>query len=240
MTGNRSKKTKISSSPSFLDKAGGFYGRLDETEVDGGKSETTKQGMSPGPTKREPDVFHFNEGMMEDDGTTTLLRRKPSRWSRRSSRKVKADKGSPGKNIQSVGTDSDTTPGCGTSSETQTVGLPVVQEPEPTLIHFSIREEADDHSLIQGHNCEVEVKERKKGKEENREEKNGGEQMKMAKRSTLKLYRKAIDRAFRRGWETFVTSLYSVSLTPVTSTPPSSSSSGKAKKSNGSVLMDYR
>ena len=190
MTGNRSKKTKISSSPSFLDKAGGFYGRLDETEVDGGKSETTKQGMSPGPTKREPDVFHFNEGMMEDDGTTTLLRRKPSRWSRRSSRKVKADKGSPGKNIQSVGTDSDTTPGCGTSSETQTVGLPVVQEPEPTLIHFSIREEADDHALIQGHNCEVEVKERKKGKEENREEKNGGEQMKMAKRSTLKLYRK--------------------------------------------------
>ncbi|XP_076145837.1 uncharacterized protein LOC143128045 [Alosa pseudoharengus] len=256
MTGNKSKKTNISSSPSFLDKASGFYGRLEETEVeqyDGATPEKTQQqGMTTGVgmleksceqnrMKKEPGVFDFNQGMMEDDGTTTLLRRKPSRWSRRSSRKAKADKSSSEKknqkNNQSLGTDSNTTPECDPSSETQTEGLPAVQEPEPVIVHFSIREEADDHALLRGQNCETGVKGKIKAKENQRE--NNGEQMKVAKRSTLKLYRKAVDRAFRRGWETFITSLYSVSLIPVTSTP-ASPSSGKAEKRHGSVLIDYR
>ncbi|XP_062372128.1 uncharacterized protein sb:cb1058 [Sardina pilchardus] len=258
MTGNRSKKTKISSAPSFLDKSNGFYGRLEETEVeqcDGDTPETTKQqGTTTGAgvledkscgqnqMKKEPGVFDFNQGMMEDDGTTTLLRRKPSRWSRRSSRKSKADKSSTEKksqkNNQSLGTDCDTTPECDPSPETQTEGLPAVQqEPEPVIVHFSIREEADDHALLRGQNCETAVKGKIKGVENQRE--NNGEQMKVAKRSTLKLYRKAIDRAFRRGWETFVTSLYSVSLVPVTSTP-ASPSSGKAEKRHGSALIDHR
>lgn len=203
MTGNRSKKTKISSSPSFLDKAGGFYGRLEETEVEqcnGEQSETTKQGTtveagvvdekSCVPAKQEPSMFDFNQGMMEDDGTTTLLKRKPSRWSRRSSRKSKADKNSSEKKKQTQVTDPDTTPECDTSYETQDEAPSAILEPsEPAIIHFSIREEADDHGLLREQNCEIEVREEKKKGKENRGE-NNSEQMKIAKRSTLKLYRK--------------------------------------------------
>ncbi|KAL2079709.1 hypothetical protein ACEWY4_025453 [Coilia grayii] len=249
MTGNRSKKTKLSSAPSFLDRAGGFYGRLDETEIemsDGGKPKTEPEvtkgtGLigekSSGRMKPDHGVFHFNRGMIHDDGTTTLLRKKTTgtRWSRRSSRKVKADKYSTENDNQSSNTNSHTTPKCSTSSETQTEEVPVVQESEPPIVHFSIREEADDQALIRGQNCDTEVEEKKKVKS-NQGQKNSNEQMKIAKRSTLTLYRKAIDRAFRRGWEAFVTSLYSVSLTTVTSTLASE----KAEKSGGSVLIDYR
>lgn len=202
MTGNKSKKTKVSSSPSFLDKASGFYARLEETEVnqfDGEQSDTTTHGMSVEagvveekscvPVKQEPGMFHFNRGMMEDDGTTTLLRRKPSRWSRRSSRKAKADKASSKTDKQTENTDSDKTPKCDTPSETQTYEPPVVLEPaEPTIIHFSISEEADDHGLLREQKSEIEVTEKKKGKETRGQ--NNSEQMKIAKRNTLKLYRK--------------------------------------------------
>lgn len=217
-------------------------------QYDGEQSDTTTHRMSVEagvveekscvPVKQEPGMFHFNHGMMEDDGTTTLLRRKPSRWSRRSSRKTKADKASSETDKQTENTDSDKTLKCDTPSETLTYEPPVVLEPgKPTVIHFSISEEADDHGLLQEQKSEIEVTEKKKGRETRGQ--NNSEQMKIAKRNTLKLYRKAIDRAFRRGWETFVTSLYSVSLTPVTSTP-ASSSSGKAGKNGGSVLLAYR
>lgn len=36
----------------------------------------------------------------------------------------------------------------------------------------------------------------------------------------LPLPPQALDRAFRRGWEAFITNLYSVTLTPVTSPSP--------------------
>ncbi|XP_061141996.1 uncharacterized protein sb:cb1058 [Syngnathus typhle] len=39
--------------------------------------------------------------------------------------------------------------------------------------------------------------------------------MKVVKRNSMKAYRKAVDRAFRRGWEAFVANIYSVTLTPV-------------------------
>lgn len=65
------------------------------------------------------------------------------------------------------------------------------------------------------------------------------EGMKMVKRNTVKNYRKALDRAFRRGWEAFITNLYSVTLTPVTSSSPTSSSPlSKKKQQNNSVLAE--
>ncbi|TMS02427.1 hypothetical protein E3U43_007967 [Larimichthys crocea] len=48
------------------------------------------------------------------------------------------------------------------------------------------------------------------GEEESRMKKEQEEGMKMVKR---KNYRKALDRALRRGWEAFITNLYSVTLT---------------------------
>ncbi|KAJ8007800.1 hypothetical protein DPEC_G00097950 [Dallia pectoralis] len=65
------------------------------------------------------------------------------------------------------------------------------------------REETDDQVLI---------KEKKRGREEETEEdgKKVTGQEEMKKRSTLKNYRKAFDRALRRGWENFITNLYSL------------------------------
>ncbi|XP_063043409.1 uncharacterized protein sb:cb1058 [Engraulis encrasicolus] len=251
MTGNKSKRTRLASAPSFLDKSGGLYGRLDDdTELDNGdQPENTQSEATPGTgvagtkssgrLKTDQGMFHFNRGMVHDEGTTTLLRRKPSRWSRRSSRKAKADKSSSTTekdNQESPTTDSHTPPICESSSDTQTEQVPAGgQESETPIVHFSIREEADDRALIWGQSCDREVEEEKEVKE-TQGQKIGDEQMKMAKRSTLKLYRKAIDRAFRRGWEAFVTSLYSVSLSPVSSAPVPQ----KAQQSGGSVLIDYR
>uniref|UniRef100_A0A3B4YLH2 Sb:cb1058 n=1 Tax=Seriola lalandi dorsalis TaxID=1841481 RepID=A0A3B4YLH2_SERLL len=49
--------------------------------------------------------------------------------------------------------------------------------------------------------------------------------------------KQALDRAFRRGWEAFITNLYSVTLTPVTlSSPPSPLS--KKQQRNNSVLAE--
>ncbi|XP_038838896.1 uncharacterized protein sb:cb1058 [Salvelinus namaycush] len=101
-------------------------------------------------------------------------------------------------------------------------------EEERTLVHFASREEADDQVLI---------KDKKRGREEEKEEEmKGQEEMKvMRKRSALKNYRKTFDRAFRRGWEIFVTNLYSVTLTPDSSPPPPS-----REMHHSSALAEYR
>lgn len=119
--GKNSRKTSVRSSvraPKFLDKASGFYGRLDEPEnmedVQGkqveqnGTEGNNREGgvmSSPDPAMvhnpgadegEEAGVFDFSEGIMEDDGET-LLQRKPSRhssrWRRSSRRKQKEGKG---------------------------------------------------------------------------------------------------------------------------------------------------
>ncbi|XP_031647618.1 uncharacterized protein LOC116353941 [Oncorhynchus kisutch] len=229
-------------SPKYLDKSSGFYGRLDEPEMGGEEEVRGREGdwggscpatelSTGGETDRgEPGVFDFNEGMMEDDDTT-LLRRKPSRLSsrwRRSSRKAKPQAISP----------REEGPILGTEMETQTPVLEVEvrveteegqrekerTEEERTLVHFASRDEADDQVL---------VKDNKRGREEEKEE----EMKVMRKRSTLKNYRKTFDRAFRRGWETFVTNLYSVTLTPDSS---SSSSPPSREMHHSSALAEYR
>lgn len=119
--GKNSRKTSVRSSiraPKFLDKASGFYGRLDEPEnvedfkgkevEQNGTQDNNREGgvtISPTPAmvhncgadeREEEGAFDFNEGIMEDDGET-LLQRKPSRhssrWRRSSRRKQKEGKG---------------------------------------------------------------------------------------------------------------------------------------------------
>lgn len=108
--GRNSRMSSVRSSiraPKFLDKASGFYGRLDEPEAatdveEVGISDCNREGetaSNPSITvvhdsneKEEAEVPDFTEGLMEDDDES-LLRRKPSRrssrWRRSSRRKQK-------------------------------------------------------------------------------------------------------------------------------------------------------
>ncbi|KAL0189217.1 hypothetical protein M9458_016316, partial [Cirrhinus mrigala] len=199
--GRSSKKSKAPRSPPFLDKANGFYGRLDEIFGDDVQmeGETTEEQIAtlnrssqdnstaPGWIEEDDHVADFNQGMMEDDGTT-LLERKPSRlsrrWSRMSSRKAKCDKftsekqlGNETKKPISVDPNSDLPPA--------TLG----KSKQPTLVHFSVREHADDQILISG------KKQGKREMENTRKEKRtegklNGESMEAVKRNTLNNYRK--------------------------------------------------
>ncbi|KAI1898701.1 hypothetical protein AGOR_G00075080 [Albula goreensis] len=255
MTIGKSSK-KSAKSPKFLDLASGFYGRLDETEPErgaevgavehgqvedrtgGGKARTQ---VGERDSKQEPGVFDFNQGMLEDDGTTTLLRKRPSRrssrWRRKSSSKKCAER-------EEAEAEPDVSSPAEESVPKATVEITAeanllatqTQQAEQVLIHFAIKEEADDQVLIS-----------EKAEQETEGER-GVEEMKLAKSSKLKNYRKALDRALRRGWETFITNLYSVTLTPISSskTPPppssssSSSSSSSAKVRQSSAIAEYR
>ncbi|KAF4111271.1 uncharacterized protein sb:cb1058 [Onychostoma macrolepis] len=247
--GRSSRKNKAPRSPPFLDKANGFYGRLDEMFGDDvqKESETTEEQIgtlnlstqdnstAPGWIEEDDNVVDFNQGVMDDDGTT-LLKRKPSRlsrrWSRMSSRKGKYDKFSSEKelgNETNKPTSVDLNPEV--PPATQTLGNS--KEPEPE------REHADDQILISG------KKEGKREMEDTRKEKKtedklNGELMEVVKRNTLKNYRKSVDRAFRRGWETFVANLYSVTLTPISSTSSSSTPSDKSELNRNRVLAEFR
>ncbi|XP_078137959.1 uncharacterized protein LOC139930003 [Centroberyx gerrardi] len=285
--GKNSRKSSVRSSiraPKFLDKSGGFYGRLDEPDAAGEREEErgteAEEGWSgtevvSGPTPSAPDVsgagereeagvFDFNEGMMEDDGET-LLQRKPgrrsSRWrrsSRRKQREAKTEEDAPREERPSLGTESRTD---SPVLEVTRVEVEVEVErlkktgevegeggrgTEPALVHFTVREDADDQVLIRDKKRgreeeEEEEEEEEAGEEERRMKREQEEGMKVVKRNTLKNYRKALDRAFRRGWEAFITNLYSVTLTPVMSTSPSSSSpSSKKKHRDNTVIAEFR
>ncbi|KAL7880254.1 hypothetical protein SRHO_G00025080 [Serrasalmus rhombeus] len=252
--GKSSKKNKPPRSPPFLDRASGFYGRLDETEAElgreaetRGKEPTTKTTVGERSSvervtdEREHSIFDFNQGMMEDDGAT-LLQRKPSRlscrWSRKSSRRNKVEQNCLEKESQSKGTESERVSAVEQNpdiqSDSKAEAGSTSRAPEPMLVHFSIRVEADDQALIS------ERKEKRREMEEEKrgemEEKTGRENMKVMKRSTLRSYRKAFDRAFRRGWETFVANLYTVTLTPISS----SSSQTTSTMNKNIALAEYR
>lgn len=247
--GKSSKKSKAPRSPPFLDRASGFYGRLDETEAEVGKEvETgekepqTKPGVGPSSKdEQEHGISDFSEGMMEDDGAT-LLQRKPSRlsrrWSRKSSRKSKAEKSCQSR-VDKTETASPVDQNLDVQTESKAEPAPASEAPEPMLVHFSIREEADDQVLISARR-EKQVEIEEKTREGEIEEKSGGENMRVVKRSTLKNYRKAFDRALRRGWETFVANLYSVTLTPISPSSSSSSPPASSTMNRNVALAEYR
>ncbi|XP_028285649.1 cilia- and flagella-associated protein 251 [Parambassis ranga] len=264
--GKNSRKSSVRSSiraPKFLDKASGFYGRLDEPEgekvisieVEEGNIElvsTPSQTVvhnSLGDEKEESEAFDFSEGMMEDDDET-LLRRKPSRRSsrwRRSSRRKQKEGRAEEEQVR------DERPSLGLSTpdledtkvmieveklkEMEEDQEKVGRGREPVLVHFPVREEADDQVLIRDKKRGREEDEGEEGRRMKREQE---EELKMVKRNTVKNYRKALDRAFRRGWETFITNLYSVTLTPVTSSSSPSSPSWKKKHQHNSVLAEFQ
>ncbi|XP_069015365.1 octapeptide-repeat protein T2 [Embiotoca jacksoni] len=258
--GKNSRKSSVRSSiraPKFLDKSSGFYGRLDEpesateergreVEENGGVKSSSSQ---PGADEREEaEAFEFTEGTMGDDGET-LLRRKPgrssSRW-RRSSRRKQKD-GEQARD-ERPGLDTERPADAPEDSRVKTEEEKTEEESEKTgrakeaaLVHFPVREEEDNQVLIRDKKRGREEEE-EEGEEERRMKREQEEGMKMVKRNTAKNYRKALDRAFRRGWEAFITNLYSVTLTPVTSSssPPPSSPSLKKKQLHRSVLAEFR
>ncbi|KAB5579335.1 hypothetical protein PHYPO_G00193880 [Pangasianodon hypophthalmus] len=243
--GKSSKKQKAPRAPPFLDRASGFYGRLDEIEIEFRTEAqiTEKQEMKNGelPDDQEHCVLDFSEGMMEDDGTT-LLKRKPSRlsrrWSRKSSRRTKSDKSS--LEIDSQRAETEVAPSINPSVDVHLETQPETgsgsRAPEPMLIHFSIREEADDQKLIsEGKERQREMKgKRRQGEVEGKAD---VENMKVVKRNSLRNYHKVLDKAFRRGWETFIANLYSVTLSPA---PSSVSSPSKSEMDRKAALADFR
>ncbi|KAL0969914.1 hypothetical protein UPYG_G00234450 [Umbra pygmaea] len=294
MTIGKSSRKGSVRAPKFLDKMTGFYGRLDEPETaEKGKREDNVTGVKEGDivgscpaidlyTEAEPGVFEFNQGMMEDNDTLTLLRRKPSfissRWRRsirktltqtvsaseKTSTEMKTDvpvlevttvdvkshwRRSTRKKKQSefqvvLGREKDliTDKERGTQSpdlnvlEVETkVQTDVGQreEEEEKLVYPASRVEAEDQVLI---NDKRGRKEEDVGEEMTLK---GQDEMKLLKRSMLKNYRKAFDRAFRQGWENFITNLYSVTLAPVSSSQLSSSATSKQTHQD-SVLEEYR
>ncbi|TNN85240.1 hypothetical protein EYF80_004590 [Liparis tanakae] len=264
--GKNSRNGSVRSSvraPKFLDKSSGFYGRLDEPEAAGeggeGRREEVEEtcntdgGVASSPSgvhvsgageREEEEAFDLDEGMAEDDGET-LLQRKPgrrsSRWRRSSRRKQEArrgeeDAGSPvdphAAEDSRVVIEVETEEGKETEEGVQEAGK------EPALVHFPSRGDADDQVLIRDKKRRIEDE----GEEEERRMKREQEEgRKAVKRNTVKNYRKALDRAFRRGWEAFITNLYSVTLTPVTSSsPPSSAPSLRKKQQQDSVLAEFQ
>lgn len=211
--GKNSRKSSVRSSiraPKFLDKSSGFYGRLDEperekvisTEVEEGNVELvstpskTVLHNSLGDEKEESEAF---EGMMEDDGET-LLRRKPSRrssrWRRSSRRKQKE-----GRAEEEQARDERPSLGLSTRPDLEDTNVTIEVEKlkeaeddnekvgrggEPALVHFPVREEADDQVLIRD---KKRCREEEEG-EEGRMKREQEEELKMVKRNTVKNYRK--------------------------------------------------
>lgn len=241
--GKNSRKSSVRSSiraPKFLDKASGFYGRLDEPETTGegeemrgkevkerwnGMEDGSREGgvvSSPSPIvmhisgaddKEEAEAFDLNEGMMEDDGETLLRRkssRRSSRWRRSSRRKQKEGRAE-------EDTARDERPSLGTESPADThvledtrVMIEVEMEKlktmegenrkagrrkEPALVHFPVREEADDQVLIRDKKRGRE----EEGEEERRMKREQEEGMKVVKRNTMKNYRKVRETETDRG-----------------------------------------
>ncbi|KAK0132718.1 hypothetical protein N1851_032403 [Merluccius polli] len=246
--GSRKGSTRSSlRAPKFLDKSGGFYGRLDEPEVpsdvvadmeeekgrwDGVRRTAGVQvsGAAPGSGDPGGEGFDANDGVTEGDDGETLLRvklgRSSSRWrSRRSSRRKQRE--SPSE--QGATPDESLAPGPETAAglaPAAEVTVTDANEPMGTLVHFTAREDDDDQVLIRDkkRGREEEEEEEEEGEGERRLKRDQEEGMKALKRNTVKNYRKALDRAFRRGWEAFITNLYSVTLTPVNLSTTSSSS----------------
>ncbi|KAM8899506.1 uncharacterized protein AB9W97_009922 isoform 2-T3 [Spinachia spinachia] len=260
--GKNSSRSSVRA-PKFLDKSSGFYGRLDEPEA-AGQGEEARRGEAEevcnrtGDSRRDGSVVHvsgadergevealdLDQGMMEDDGET-LLQRKPSRrssrWRRSSRRKQKVGRGEEGESPVDPPAPQDSRgiipdemeKGKVTEEEEERAG----RGKEPEVVHFPIREDADDQVLIRDKKRVREVE----GEEERRMKREQEEGMMVVKRNSVKNYRKALDRAFRRGWEAFITNLYSVTLAPVTSSsPPSSTPSLKKKVQHNSVLAEFQ
>ncbi|XP_066575116.1 uncharacterized protein LOC136764728 isoform X2 [Amia ocellicauda] len=221
-------RRSLRQAPSFLDRSSGFYGRLEEKGAakEGKGRQEGGEGEGPG------GLFEDNHGMLQDDAAQLL----PRQQSKRRSRRWRRETGNSTVTMETEdrppspvlpGSESEkrrdyhaTTEGHTDAVTEMTVTMAATKHP---LIHFGDGEGADDQVLIQDKKME---KRRGKGVVEE-----GGE-MKVAKRSTLKRYKKAFDRAFRRGWEAFITNLHTITLAPVSSSPSSSPSSSSPQKSS--------
>ncbi|CAL8377478.1 unnamed protein product [Boreogadus saida] len=261
--GSKKKSTRSSMRiVKFLDAQGGFYGRMfepdgpegpgdasawvgkerEQGQGDGGPQTCGAAGAAAGaaaggacqgPVDPEGEGFDANDGVTEGDDGETLLRVKVSRggpgsrWSRRGSRRKPREAPPPEPEL--------------TAGPAPSLGVGVTEEHEPmgALIHFTVTGDTDDQVLIRDKKRGREEEE--EGEEERRLRRELEEGMKTLKRNTVKNYRKTLDRAFRRGWEAFITNLYSVTLNPVTSSPTTttttSSSTTPSKKHQRSIIL---
>ena len=199
----RSSTRSSARAPKFLDKASGFYGRLDEPEAARGNEEVrgvqvldrweaVKDGSREKPSlehgsgtgRDEAEAFGFGEGMMEDDGES-LLQRKPSRrssrWRRSSRRKQK--EADAGVSVTLSLQEEDVLEIQVEMEEDQKTG-------DQAIVHFAAQEEADDQILIREKKRGRDEEEDEEGEEERKMKREQEEGMKMVKRKAVKNYRK--------------------------------------------------
>lgn len=186
--GRSSRKGSARSSvrgPRFLDKAAGFYCRLDEPDARG---EGEEEEGEEGPREKVED---FSEGGMGDDGEMLLQRKgscRSSRWRRSSRRKKREAEGAPAAEPGPGGVLAEA-PGC----QEVVIQVAAAEESagahsEPALVHFATREEADDRVLIRHMKRGRDGDGDGEGEEERRAAREQQEGMKMVKRMTAKNY----------------------------------------------------
>lgn len=202
--GRNSRKSSVRSSiraPKFLDKAGGFYGRLEEPEVTAeGQEFREREEVEDGskdvvrrPSGAEDEVEGLN---FTDDGEMLLCRkasRRSSRWRRSSRRKQREIEEEQARDKRpSVGTGSSVdgaVPEDKIKLELEELKSmeEVCIENEPPLVHFKVQEFADDRVLI---------RDKKRGREEEGEEerkikKEQEDGMKVLKRKSYRKVRRS-------------------------------------------------
>ncbi|KAJ3603844.1 hypothetical protein NHX12_028585 [Muraenolepis orangiensis] len=200
--------------PKFLDKSGGFYGRLGEPVAASGAAvedaeELRRDGVeASGPGAPAGEGFDANDGVTEGDDGETLLRvelgRRSGRWSSgRRSNSRRRSSGSKRKEAPGEGPVSGPrAPVMGTAGTSTSAEVPGVNEPMDAVVHLAACEDADDQVLIGDQKRGREEEQQEEGEEERRLKREQEEGMKALKRNS------ALDRALRRGWEAFVTNLY--------------------------------
>ncbi|MGH0174791.1 UNVERIFIED_CONTAM: hypothetical protein FKN15_069083 [Acipenser sinensis] len=159
--GKNSRKSP--QAPQYLDKASGFYCRLEEAEFQDDVP-MHPEGQKNRKHTKEPGMFDFNRGMMDDDGTKPLVRRKSSRSSRRKTQREGSARSRERRPENPE--EGDGIPEQGDRTAETAVG-------QTDGVHFAV---LDDHQILLD-----EKKPEKKSEEK---------AMKMEKRSTMKQYRK--------------------------------------------------
>lgn len=200
-TSHSPKKTKRSyslrnsrtpRSPAFLDASAGFYDRLEEADYPDGHPTGSRTGAS------------FSRHQADTNGKSPLITEEPKEVRNKRKRRTRSLRVTKTESRvflaeSSIYDDLDAEASSQEESP-KAVEEPALGEASPVTCYLGTD---DGQQLIEG-------------SEETKEENTEREKQKSNK---MKQYKKTIDRAFRRGWGTFLANLYTVSLSRSTATP---------------------
>ncbi|XP_064407915.1 uncharacterized protein SB:CB1058 [Latimeria chalumnae] len=199
-TPKRSKRSRASfrqakppSALSFLDTSNGFYNRLEEIDYPMEIFGSGEKSEEPEDNSRDSFWSQSAGEAFDDKGRSPLIAdadskegsEKKNKRKKSIRRSLRYSKKKPAVPSASVG------PAAGEASD---AADSVAHGEETQVVHFSILD--DSQVLI----------------DREQEKKEEGRGPRYQKPTKMKQYRESIDRAFRRGWEAFISNLYSVTL----------------------------